>query len=328
MRTCDTIDISIVIPLLNEEATLEPLYAQIADVMSNLNLSYEVIFVDDGSTDGSFDVLQKLHQKHNNITVIQFRRNFGKAAGLTAGFREAKGNVVITMDADLQDDPKEIPRFLQKLDEGYDLISGWKKERHDPISKTVPSKFFNKVTLWLTKIKIHDFNCGFKAYKREVVKEINIYGGLHRYIPVLANWRGYKVGEIVVEHHPRKFGKSKYGFGRLIKGFLDLITVMFLTGYAKRPAHVFGTAGAFFTLIGFCINAYLTVLWFLGERPIGNRPLLMLGVLLMIIGIQFVLMGLLGEMITAGQVENDKEYSIRKILKGKCDDETLQTSVL
>ena len=314
MNPCNNIDVSIVIPLLNEEATLEPLYSQISDVMSDLGLNYEVIFIDDGSTDSSFDVLQELHKKNDNITVIQFRRNFGKAAGLAAGFREAKGNVVITMDADLQDDPKEIPRFLQKLDDGYDLVSGWKKERRDPFSKTVPSKLFNKVTSWLTKIKIHDFNCGFKAYKRDVVKEVNIYGELHRYIPVLAHWRGYKVGEIVVKHHPRKFGKSKYGFSRLIKGFLDLLTIMFLTGYSKRPSHVFGTVGATFTLIGFGINAYLAVLWFLGE-PIGHRPLLTLGVLLMIIGVQFISMGLLGEMVAAGQMRDDKEYSIKSVLK-------------
>ena len=320
MNPYNGIDVSVVIPLLNEEATLESLYSQIATTMSNLNLRYEVIFVDDGSTDDSFDVLQDLHKKRDNITVIQFRRNFGKAAGLTAGFREAKGNVVITMDADLQDDPKEIPRFLQKLDDGYDLVSGWKKKRHDPIAKTLPSKLFNKVTSLLTRIQIHDFNCGFKAYRRDIAQEINIYGELHRYIPVLAHRRGYRVGEIVVEHHPREHGTSKYGFTRLVKGLMDLGTVLFLTGYAKRPLHVFGTVGGFLALIGFGINAYLSVLWFSGER-IGHRPLLTLGVLMMIVGVQFVSMGLLGEMVTAGQAGDDEGYSIRKILRGKRYDE-------
>jgi len=315
MKNCKNIDVSIVIPLLNEEAGLEPLYAQIVDVMSNTDLSYEVIFVDDGSTDGSFDVLQELYKKNNNITIIQFRRNFGKAAGLTAGFREAKGNVVITIDADLQDDPKEIPRFLQKLAEGYDLVSGWKKERHDPISKTLPSKFFNRVTSWLTKIKIHDFNCGFKAYKKEIVKEINIYGELHRYIPVLAYWRGYKVGEIVVEHHSRKFGKSKYGFSRLIKGFLDLLTVMFLGKYTRRPLHLFGVAGLFFTFVGFLINIYITYLRFRFGNIQHRMPLLLLGILLMVLGIQFVSMGLVAEMITSVHQEDSQEYSVKKILK-------------
>jgi glycosyltransferase involved in cell wall biosynthesis len=234
---------------------------------------------------------------------------------LTVGFAEARGAIVITMDADLQDDPQEIPSLLNKLAEGFDLVSGWKYPRRDPLTKTLPSKLFNWATSRLSGVRLHDFNCGFKAYRREVVKEIRFYGDLYRYIPVLAHWQGFRVTEVPVRHHPRQFGQSKYGISRFLRGFFDLITILYLTQYIHRPLHLFGGVGLLSLGTGTMINLYLTVLWFLGERPIGNRPLLTLGVLLMIIGVQFIFFGLLAEMLTSVSNKGVEDYSIRRRLK-------------
>ena len=284
--------LSVVIPVKNEQDSVLPLIASLQTVLRNY--SYEIIFVDDGSTDNTLNAI--LSQKQPSIKVVQLRRNFGKAVALQAGFSRVAGKYVITMDGDLQDDPLEIPRFVAKLDEGYDLVSGWKIRRKDPLSKTVPSRIFNILTSMATGVKLHDFNCGFKAYRQEVVKSLNLYGELHRYIPALAYWKGFKVVEIPVRHHPRKHGKSKYGFSRLFKGFFDLITVRYLTHYSDRPLHFFGAVGMVLYAAGFVAGLYLTYLWYL-DIVIWNRPLLILSVLLMILGVQFFFFGLLAEMI-------------------------------
>jgi glycosyltransferase involved in cell wall biosynthesis len=303
-------DVSFVIPLKNEAESIEALYKGIVENTLPLGLSFEIIFIDDGSTDGSFEIIKNLSKGDTRVKGIRFRRNFGKSSALSAGFKLAKGDIVITMDADLQDDPVEIPRFIEMINKGYDVVSGWKKVRYDPLSKTLPSRLFNKLTSLVTGVKIHDFNCGFKAYRNEVVKSLEIYGELHRYIPALAYSKGFTVGEIVVTHHPRRYGSSKYGWERLFKGFLDLFTVVFLTRFIKRPMHIFGSTGVLLFLIGFLINLYLVFHKFLTGALIGNRPLLTLGVLCMILGIQSLSIGLLGEMInnlTHGQKE---EYYI------------------
>ena len=292
--------ISIVIPVFNEAQTLQRLYHQIRTVLDALSVGYEIIFVDDGSTDGSFDVLEELYWRQADPTVIKFirfRRNRGKAAALAAGFAHVTGDVVVTMDADLQDDPSEIPKLLAKLSEGYDLVSGWKFPRSDSLPKRLLSFFFNKTTCLLTGVALHDINCGFKAYRTEVVKGLHLYGDLHRYTPIIAHQNGYRIAEVKVKHHPRLFGRSKYGWERIPRGFFDLLTVLFLTRYLQRPMHFFGVLGLFLTGIGFFINLYLAILWFI-QGGIGFRPLLMLGILLMILGGQFFSIGLLGEMLT------------------------------
>jgi glycosyltransferase involved in cell wall biosynthesis len=304
--------ISIVIPLFNEVESLPELYQQIIDVVKENKYRYEIIFVDDGSDDGSLDVIKKIKRGDRNVKFISFRRNYGKSAALAVGFEHASGDVIITMDADLQDDPREIPNLLKKLDEGFDLVSGWKKKRYDPITKTIPSRIFNFVVSTLTGIKIHDFNCGLKAYRKEVTQDIKVYGELHRYLPVLAHWAGYKIGEIVVQHHPRKYGKTKFGISRFIKGFLDLLTVMFTTRYFKRPLHLFGSIGIFIFVIGFGITFYLSLLKLIENITLSNRPLFILGVMLTIVGIQFISIGLLGEMITRAY-QHIETYSIKEI---------------
>jgi glycosyltransferase involved in cell wall biosynthesis len=309
----NNMDISIVIPLFNESESLPELHNQIKETCAALQVSYEVIYIDDGSTDSSLNLLKELFTKNENVKVISFRRNYGKSAALSEGFQLAEGDVVITMDADLQDDPHEIGNLLQKINSGDDLVSGWKKKRHDPLQKTIPSKIFNLTTSLLTGIKIHDFNCGIKAYKREVIKDIPLYGELHRYLPVLAHWKGYKVGEIIVHHRPRKYGKTKFGMGRFLKGFFDLLTVLFITRYRQRPLHLFGFLGLFSLFIGFCISFYLTILWFQGQG-IGHRPLLFLGILLIIVGLQSFSIGLIGEMI-ANIKDGKKIYKIKELLK-------------
>ena len=309
------LDISVVIPLYNEEESLRELHRQLRETLGRMNIRYELLFVDDGSTDKSFQVLRdiKRYDQHH-VKIIRFRRNFGKSAALAVGFEKAQGNYVITMDADLQDDPAEIPSLIRKLEEGYDLVSGWKKVRRDPISKTIPSRFFNFVTSILTGIKIHDFNCGLKAYRHDVVKSVNVYGELHRYVPVLAHFEGFKVGEMVVQHRPRKYGKTKFGVGRFWKGFLDLVTVLFTTRYFRRPLHLFGFWGVLTALVGFVIDAWLAVEWWLGQTALTNRPLFLVGVLLMIVGVQFVSIGLLGEMISKSK-RTTEEYAIRDFIK-------------
>lgn len=300
-------DISIVIPLYNEENNLEPLYRETTEVLRKVGRTYEIIFVNDGSYDGSVAILQELKMLDPLVRVIHLRRNFGKAVALAAGFKEASGNIVITMDGDLQDNPIEIPRFISGIESGFDLVSGWKFVRHDPLSKTLPSKLFNKVVSFATGLKLHDFNCGFKAYRRDLVDKIQLYGELHRYIPALAYGNGFRVTEIKVDHRPRQSGKSKYGWERYIRGLLDLLTVVFITRYTKKPLHLFGSAGLIFMSLGFVINAYLAIIWLMGQ-PIGHRPLLNLGVLLMVLGVQFVSTGLLGEMITHNQKFDDESY--------------------
>lgn len=242
-------DVSIIIPLLNEAESLHELAERIHAEATKMKWSYEMIFVDDGSTDGSFEVIKKIKEKNPSVKAIRFRKNFGKSDALAQGFKIASGTYVITMDADLQDDPAEIPNLIHKLEEGYDLVSGWKKTRHDPIGKTIPSKFFNFITRLMTGIKLHDFNCGLKAYRHAVIKDVSLYGELHRYIPALAKWEGYsRITEIPVQHHPRKYGYSKFGLSRFIKGFLDLVTVLFLSRYVKRPLHFFGLIGMVFLM--------------------------------------------------------------------------------
>ena len=308
-------ELSVVIPVYNEIESLPPLYEQLDKSLRGVKLNYEIIFVDDGSTDGSFGVIEKLaHDPH--VKAIQFRRNFGKAAALTVGFQEAEGEYILTMDADLQDDPQEIPRFLEEIEAGpFDLVSGWKYPRLDPVSKTFPSRIFNRVTSALGGVHLHDMNCGFKIYRRAVVQEIHFYGELYRYIPVLAHWKGFRIGEIKVRHHPRQFGRSKFGMSRFLRGFFDLLTVLFLTRYVRRPLHLFGMVGSTSFIAGLAISAHLTVLWFLGYRPIGDRPLLMLGVLLIIIGVQFFAIGLIAEMIISSQTSHQPGYSIRRRIK-------------
>lgn len=306
--------ISVIVPLYNEEESLPELFEAIQKASREMAAPFEVIFVDDGSTDGSFRVLREIHRKAANVKAIQFRRNFGKSAALSMGFTEATGDIVVTMDADLQDDAAEIPGLVKALGDSYDLISGWKKKRFDPLSKTIPSRFFNFVTSKLTGIPIHDFNCGLKAYRKEVVKEINVYGELHRYIPALAHWAGYRVGERIVQHHARKYGRTKFGVSRFFKGFLDLLTVLFTTRYIRRPLHLFGVWGIVSFLIGAAIDTYLSIEWLLGNTSLSNRPLFMVGFLFIIIGVQFVSIGLLGEMITR-QERTDQRHSIREQLK-------------
>ena len=308
------IDLSIVIPTLDEEGSLEALHRQITAVLTDMTLQYEIIFVDDGSTDQSSRILATLHGDDPHVKVIEFRRNFGKAAALNAGFEASAGEIIITMDADLQDDPAEIPHFIDAINSGLDMVSGWKKKRYDPLSKRLPSKLFNWTTCTIAGVELHDFNCGFKAYRRELLDHIELYGELHRYIPALASWKGFHVGEVVVQHHPRRFGKSKYGYERLLKGLFDIVTIYFTRKYGKRPLHVFGKMGLWFGLVGFIALVYLTVLWFMGQRPIGNRPLLMFGMLSVLFGMQLIVFGLVNEMLAKIEDRFDKGYVIKKVL--------------
>ncbi|MFH1011320.1 MAG: glycosyltransferase [bacterium] len=302
-------DITVVVPLYNEEESLGELYASIVEVCQKCALSREILFMDDGSTDNSLQMLKDLCRKDKTVHVLSFRKNNGKSAALQTAFRNARGNMVITMDADLQDDPQEIPALLKKLNEGYDLVSGWKRKRRDPLSKTLPSKLFNFVTGRLSGIRLHDFNCGLKAYRREVVEHLDIYGELHRFLPVLAHKQGFRVSEIPVQHHARKYGQTKFGMKRFLSGFLDLITVLYLTGFTRNPLHFFGTLGLVAILLGLAINLYLVIGW-LQRIWIGNRPLLFLGVLLIVVGVQFFSFGLLAEMMTR-QEEKIREYALK-----------------
>ncbi len=309
------VDLSLVIPIYNEEGSIPELYETLTVVLREQDCTYEIIFVDDGSRDTTFAQLQALYRRDNHLRVIRFRRNFGKTAGLACGFAASSGEVVITMDADLQDDPHEIPRFLDKLAEGYDLVSGWKKRRHDPISKTLPSKIFNTIVSSTTRIPLHDFNNGFKAYRREVTEELKLYGELHRFIPVLAFWKGYRVGELEVQHHPRKHGKSKFGASRFTKGMLDFLLVLFLTKYMQRPLRLFGGIGLLLFVAGVLISLYLTADKLIAGTSIGARPLLLLGVLLIVTGVQVLGLGLIGEMLRNVSYRSQEEYSIKQVLE-------------
>ncbi len=287
--------LSFIIPVYNEQDSLKQLYSEILENLNNND--YEIIFIDDGSDDDSYNIMKDLASSDKKVKIIRFRRNFGKSAGLYVGFEKATGDIVFTLDADLQDNPKEIPNFIDKIEEGYDLVTGWKQKRKDPINKTWPSKLFNKVTSKIFGLKLHDYNCGFKAFKKEVIKELDIYGEMHRYIPALAQAKGFKVAEITVAHRKRKFGKTKFGAERYLRGFLDLLTVKLITAYIHSPLYLFGRIGAGFSMIGFVIALYLTILKYCFGQPLYNRPLLYLATLLIIIGLQFFSIGLLGELI-------------------------------
>lgn len=294
-------DISLVIPLLNEEESLPELSAWIEKVMLENNYSYEIIFVDDGSTDNSWEVIEQLRLQNANIKGIKFQRNYGKSAGLNEGFRAAQGDVIITMDADLQDSPDEIPELRRMiLEDGYDLVSGWKKKRYDnKITKNLPSKLFNAAARKMSKIKLHDFNCGLKSYSKKAVKSIEVYGEMHRYVPVLAKWSGFrKIGEKVVDHRPRKYGVSKFGWTRFINGFLDLMTIFFMGKFGKRPMHFFGLWGTIFFLIGFGFSGYLIVSKIVFNTPLTNNPGFYMAMAAIIIGIQLFLAGFTGELIS------------------------------
>ena len=310
--------LSVVIPTFNEEESIESLYQQISQVCESTGSQLQVVFVDDGSTDNSWQVIEKLSSENASTQGVRFRRNFGKAAALAAGFARCEGEIVFTMDADLQDDPSEIPRFLEKLSEGNDVVSGWKRVRHDPWHKVLPSRVFNWLVSTLTGVKLHDHNCGFKAYRRGVLSEVDLYGERHRFIPVLADARGWKVAEIEVTHHARKFGQSKYGVSRLVKGFLDLITIYLLTGYSGRPLHLIGAAGMGFFGIGTLGLTYLSAMWCwtrLDADPINDvdlhaRAVFYYFCLALLLGAQFLLAGLLAELIVSRTTETNAEFSV------------------
>ncbi|OGY12941.1 MAG: glycosyl transferase family 2 [Candidatus Blackburnbacteria bacterium RIFCSPLOWO2_01_FULL_41_27] len=306
--------LSFVIPAKDEEGSVEELYREISREAGKITKQFEIIFIDDGSKDKTFEILKELSQKDKNVKVVKFRGNWGKAAAFQTGFSLATGDIIFTMDSDLQDNPSEIPNFIAKLEDGYDLVSGWKKERHDPWHKVIPSRVLNWLTGKFTGVWLHDINCGFKAYRREVVENLNLYGELFRFIPVFAAKQNYRVTEIPVEHKERKFGKSKFGFERNIKGLLDLITIIFLTGYVRRPGHFFGTLGLASFFSGFLIGIYITYLRVSAGNIQGRSPLLFLGILLMVIGIQLLTTGLLAEMLLFSRQKQDYRSAIDKEL--------------
>ena len=302
---------SVLVPLYNERESLGELYRQLTAVLEGAVAGHELVFVDDGSTDGSVEALRGLRERDRRVKIISFRKNYGKSAALSEGFRVCRGDVVITIDADLQDSPEEIPGLIDKLDEGYDLVSGWKAKRHDPVTKTLPSKLFNVVTSIVSGIRIHDFNCGLKAYRGDVVKNVSVYGELHRFIPVLAAWEGYRVTEKKVTHFERKFGRSKFGSKRFLNGLFDLMTVMFITRRSSAPLHFFGRVALVFFGVGSLITLYFVILWLMG-RGLHVRPLMVGGLVMIVIAIQIGSFGLLAELFTS-KVERTftyREYTI------------------
>lgn len=304
--------VSVIIPLLNEEESLQELASKIENVFSGINYNFEVIFIDDGSTDKSFDVIRNLHRRNPRFHCIKFRRNYGKSAALAKGFRAAKGSIIITMDADLQDDPNEIPELINMINSGYDLVSGWKKVRYDPFIKKYTSRFFNYVTSKLSGIRLHDFNCGLKAYRKEVAKSVRLYGEMHRYIPAMAHLAGFKVTEKVVKHHARKFGKTKFGPGRFLSGFFDVLTLTFTHRFMKKPLHFFGALGLISAGLGSLIAIYLIILKYFEGKNLSDRPLFLGGIFLIIVGIQLFSIGLLAEMMTKYNVHDD-DVQIEKL---------------
>lgn len=300
-------DISVVVPVYNEEESLPHLIPWIEKVMATHQYSYEIILIDDGSKDDSWKVINDIHSTYGNkVRGIKFRRNYGKSAALDVGFQEAKGEVVFTMDADLQDSPDELPDMYKMIiNDGYDLVSGWKKKRHDPISKTIPSKLFNAVARKVSGIQLHDFNCGLKAYKNSVIKDVNVYGDMHRWIPVLAKWQGYdRIGEKIVEHRPREYGVSKFGARRLISGFLDLLSIFFVGKFNKQPMHFFGTWGLIFLFVGFMTLIYLSISKLIyAQTGIQDRPLFFFGIVTLIVGTQLFLTGFLAELVIDSKVK-------------------------
>ncbi len=305
--------VSIVVPVYNEAESLPELAEQITAAMDDAGRTFEAWLVDDGSDDGSWEIIEHLHAVDSRFLGVRFRQNYGKSAAIAIGFEQARGTYVATLDADLQDDPAELAAMINSLEAGADLVSGWKWKRSDPISKTIPSRFFNAVTRLVSGIPLHDFNCGIKAYRSEVVKSVNVYGELHRYIPMLAQWAGFtRIEEQVVQHRARRYGTTKFGFERFIRGFLDLITVLFLTRFARRPMHFFGGLGTVLFFGGLAISLYLSyVKLFVGE-PIGGRPLLILGVMLILLGAQSFLAGLLGEMIVRPEMEDLRRVEVKE----------------
>lgn len=317
--------LSIVIPVYNEEESLLPLHRELCAVIDANGYSAEIIFIDDGSSDRSWEIIEQLANDNSIVSGTRFRRNFGKAAALNAGFAQAQGEIVLTLDADLQDDPHEIPEFMAMMQTSLDVVSGWKQVRHDPWHKVIPSRFFNKAVSWLTGVKLHDHNCGMKCYRRGIFDEITLYGELHRFVPVLAASRGYKVGEKVIAHRARKFGQSKYGFTRFIKGFLDLFTVFFLTGYGQRPQHFLGTVGLICMSLGLLLLSYLAAIWGVSRLGIDalafcglheavhlhSRPAVIYGVGLLLLGGQFLSIGIIAELFVAYQNRTTKDYSIK-----------------
>jgi len=309
--------LSIVIPVFNEEESLEPLHAELTEVAAAEGYRLDVIFVDDGSTDRSWELIQRLADSYPHVRGFRFRRNFGKAAALSAGFAQARGALVMTLDADLQDDPPEIPGFLAKMEEGLDVVSGWKKVRHDPWHKVGPSRVFNWLVSKLTGVELHDHNCGMKCYRREIFDEVRLYGELHRFVPVLASARGYRIGELVIQHRARKFGHSKYGFARFVKGFLDLLTVRFLTGFAQRPQHMLGTVGLVSFFLGLFGLTFLATWWVISRLIPGleaihlhERPAVLYSVALLLLGGQLMSIGFVAELLIAYHDPDIKAYSI------------------
>lgn len=317
----ERVEISIIVPILNEEENIRPLYSELTDTLSALNKRYEIIFIDDGSTDKGFEALACIQKEDTNVRVIQFRRNFGQTAALSAGFHYAHGDTIVTIDADLQNDPRDIPRLLERLEEGYDLVTGWRFDRKDPfLTRKLPSIIANNVISLITKVKLHDYGCTLKAFKREVVKNIRLYGEMHRFIPAIASWMGVSIAEVKVNHRARRAGKSKYGISRTIRVLLDLVTVKFLLAFSTRPIQIFGLIGFICGIIGFVTALYLTIQRLFFRIPLANRPLLLLAILLMFIGLQFITLGLLAELQarTYHEAQNKPIYVIRRIL-GKRD---------
>jgi glycosyltransferase involved in cell wall biosynthesis len=314
--------LSVVIPLMNENANLAELHTEIAATADRAGLDLEIIFVDDGSTDCSWTTIIELSRRDPRVRGIRLRRNFGKAAALSAGFKAARGELVLTLDADLQDDPAEIPRFLEQIKSGLDVVSGWKKVRHDPWHKVLPSRVFNGMVSALTGVRLHDHNCGMKCYRAEVLREVRLYGELHRFIPVLAAARGFRVGEIVIHHRPRRYGHSKYGMRRFIKGFLDLLTVKFLTSYSHRPQHLLGTLGLISFLLGNAGLLYLLVTWIIrlyrpdAFLPLHERPLMIYSVAALLMGAQLLSIGFLAELLTAFHGSDEDSYSVADRIGG------------
>lgn len=307
------LNISIIIPAKDEAKSIPILYKEIVLNISKITNNFELLFIDDGSTDNTLQIIEKLQRTDKRIRVISMRGCFGKSIALQTGFDNSKGDIILTMDADLQDNPNDIYKFIEKIEQGFDMVSGWKKTRYDPLSKTIPSKLGNTLTRILTGIKIHDLNCGFKAYKKEMLNHLHLYGELYKYIPVLAEKQNFRVGEVVVTHRQRKFGKSKFGWQRNIKGFLDMLTVIFLTGYLRRPAHFFGTFGILFSFFGFLIGLYISYLRFTTGSIQYRQPLLFLGILLMVVGVQLITTGLLAEMlVNFNQEKNTTNMYVKK----------------
>ncbi len=311
-------EISVVIPVYNEEENLQALHKEITAVLDDMagEVASEIIYVDDGSKDGSLKILKELFESDDRVKVIQFRRNYGQTAAISAGFQHAKGEVIVTMDADRQNDPRDIPRLIDKINEGFDVVSGWRKDRKDPfINRRLPSMIANGLISFITRVRLHDYGCTLKAYRSEIVKNIHLYGEMHRFIPAIASWLGVSIAEVPVNHRPRVAGKSKYGISRTIRVILDLITVKFLLSFSTRPIQFFGVLGVLSGGVGFLIGLYLTILKYVYRQSIGGRPLLMLAVLLIFIGVQFVSMGLLGELMarTYHETQGKPIYWIREV---------------